>query len=166
MIYERGGCRKGLISWDSRHDDGVKSPRWRSGTVLLSTSLLTIAMLIVHGNTRAQLPSIQQAPVSGKTISTPRHLEAFTGKITTVKPKHKILTLESVEGSATEIFSCRKGPAIRTAYGKRKKFQDLKPGMTLVVYYNSRKGRRTVKDVLILKEAPSKLSEESSPPKS
>ena len=166
MIYERGGGRNALMSWNSRHPDGVESPRWRSGTLLLSAFLLTIAMLILRGNIRAQLPSIQQPPVSNKTLSTPRNLEAFTGKIATVKPKDKVLTLESVEGSATEIFSCKKGPAIRTAYGKRKKFRDLKPGMTLVVYYSSRKGRRKVKDVLILKEAPSKQSEESSPPKS
>ena len=87
----------------------------------------------------AQLPFTQQSPVSNKTLSTPRNLEAFTGKIATVKPKSKLLTLESLEGRATEIFSCKKGPR----YGpltETEKFRDLKPGMTLVVYYSSRKG--------------------------
>ncbi len=165
MIHERGGCRESLISWDSRHHEGFKPPGWRAGTLWLAVLLSAFAMLVFRGHMGAQLPFTQQSPVSNKTLSTPRNLEAFTGKIATVKPKSKLLTLESLEGRATEIFSCKKGPAIRTAYGKRKKFRDLKPGMTLVVYYSSRKGRRTVKDVLILKEAPAKQGAGSSSPK-
>ncbi len=97
-----------------------------------------------------------------KTATTPRNLEAFTGKLSQVEPKRKKLTLLSVEGRFTEIFNCNNGPTIRTAHGKKRKFRDLEPGMTLVVYYSSRNGRRTVRDVLILKAAATK-KEEGSP---
>lgn len=99
---------------------------------------------------------------TNKTATTPRNLEAFTGKLSQVEPKRKKLTLLSVEGRFTEIFNCKNGPTIRTAHGKKRKFRDLEPGMTLVVYYSSRNGRRTVRDVMILKAAATK-KEEGSP---
>ena len=99
---------------------------------------------------------------TNKTATTPRNLEAFTGKLSRVEPKRKKLTLLSVEGRFTEIFNCKNGTTIRTAHGKKRKFGDLEPGMTLVVYYSSRNGRRTVRDVLILKAAATK-KEEGSP---
>ena len=73
-----------------------------------------------------------------------------------IRPKGKLITLQTDEGRATEIFSCKNGPAIRTIAGKKMKFKALEPGMMVVVYYSSRKGRRTVKDVLVLKSKPAK----------
>ena len=116
----------------------------------------------------AQTGAIGNGPpdriTTNKTATTPRNLEAFTGKLSLVEPKRKKLTLLSVEGRFTEIFSCKNGPTIRTAYGKKRKFRDLRPGMTLVVYYNSRNGRRTVRDVMILKGVSTK--KEAGSPKS
>ena len=104
--------------------------------------------------------------LSNKTVATPRSLEAFTGTLTTIKPKGKLITLETNGGEATEIFSCRNGPSIRTITGQKMKFKALKPGMMVVVYYSSRKGRRSVKDVLVLKAKPAKKKAKSASPES
>ena len=125
---------------------------------LLSTSLLLLFIFIAA----SQVPLAGQfgrndiTTLSDKTVATPRGLEAFTGTLTTIRPKGKLITLQTDEGRATEIFSCKNSPAIRTIAGKKMKFKALEPGMMVVVYYSSRKGRRTVKDVLVLKSKPAK----------
>lgn len=106
------------------------------------------------------------APLSNKTMSTPKSLEAFTGILTSVRSKGKMITLETDEGNATEIFSCKNGPGIRTAVGKKIKFKSLKPGMMVVVYYSSKRGRRSVKNVLVLKTGSAKKETVPDPPKS
>lgn len=125
---------------------------------MLSVSLLLLFIFIAA----SQVPLAGQyrhddiSTLSNKTVATPRSLEAFTGTLTMIRPKGKLITLQTDEGRATEIFSCRNRPAIRTIAGKKMKFKALEPGMMVVVYYSSRKGRRTVKDVLILKSKPAK----------
>jgi len=106
------------------------------------------------------------APLSNKTMSTPKSLEAFTGTLTSVRSKGKMITLETDEGNATEIFSCKNGPGIRTVAGKKIKFKSLKPGMMVVVYYSSKRGRRSVKDVLVLKTGSAKKETVPDSPKS
>lgn len=125
---------------------------------LLSSSLLLLFIFIFASRVplAGQYNHDDITTLSNKTVATPRGLEAFTGTLTAVRPKGKVITLETDEGRATEIFSCRNGPAIRTLAGKKMKFKALKPGMMVVVYYSSRKGRRTVKDVLVLKVKPAK----------
>ena len=140
----------------------IVTGRLWSSTLLLLFLFITASRAPLAGQFRQDdLPTL-----SNKTLATPRSLEAFTGTLTTVKPKGKLITLETNGGEATEIFSCRNGPAIRTIAGQKMKFRALKPGMMVVVYYSSKKGRRTVKDVLVLKAKPAKKEAESASPES
>ena len=135
---------------------------------LWSSSLLLLFLFIPASRAplAGQFDQNDIGTLSNKTVATPRSLEAFTGTLITIKPKGKLITLETNGGKATEIFSCRNGPAIRTVAGQKMKFKALKPGMMVVVYYSSKKGRRSVKDVLVLKAKPAKKEAESASPES
>ena len=156
-------------SWfQSGKEATVKGKRFGYGVLGLRISgfLFLVMGFVALVPLSAQYGGIDRSPPdrieTNKTATTPRNLEAFTGKLSLVELKRKKLTLLSVEGRFTEIFTCKNGPTIRTANGKKRKFRDLQPGMTLVVYYNSKKGRRTVRDVMILKGI-SMTKEEGSP---
>ena len=77
---------------------------------------------------------------------------------------HQLLNVNTVQGENTEIFPLRKGTRVATANGGRKRLSQLTPGTNVLIYYEQRGDRRTVKQIVVLGAAPAKDKKASPPP--
>lgn len=76
--------------------------------------------------------------------------QAFSGVVQSVDAKRKLLLVNAVEGAYTEFFPVKAHFLVTTAEGKKIPVQKLEPGTNIIVYYEVRKDRRAVTDILIL----------------
>jgi len=91
----------------------------------------------------AQQEEKPKIPGLDKIIAANEHL-CFTGTVKSVDEKHNVLSINSVEGSDTEIFPIKHGTHVETSDGFRKKLDILSPGTRVIVYYDQRSDHRTV----------------------
>jgi hypothetical protein len=103
---------------------------------------LLLALLALGGTAAAQQEK-PKVPGLDKIIAANEHL-CFTGTIKSVDEKRNVLTLNSVEGSDTEIFPIKHGMHVLTSDGYRKRLDVLAPGTQVIVYYDQRSDRRMV----------------------
>ena len=89
---------------------------------------------------------------------------AFSGIVQSVDLHHQLLNVNTVQGENTEIFPLRKGTRVATANGGRKRLSQLTPGTNVLIYYEQRGDRRTVKQIVVLGAAPAKDKKASPPP--
>jgi hypothetical protein len=102
---------------------------------------------------RSQDERSTRAPDVGRVGGTSRL--AFSGVVTTVDLDKKVLHVDTVEGTFTEIFPLKKGFEVSSARGGRMKVEELKPGMNVIVYYQQRRGRRNVTEIMVIGTASS-----------
>jgi len=76
--------------------------------------------------------------------------QAFDGIVQSLDMKRKILTVNTVQGGDTEIFPVKKNLTVATADGDRVELTELKPGTNVLVYYDQRGDRRTVKQIIVV----------------
>jgi hypothetical protein len=90
-----------------------------------------------------------KVPVIDKITAAAEH-QAFTGVVQTFDDKHNMLSVNSVEGGATETFTLKKGAHAYTTAGTRIHVADLAPGTHVIVYYDLRADRRNVSRIDVL----------------
>jgi hypothetical protein len=90
--------------------------------------------------------------------------QAFSGKVQSVDLERSLLNVNTVQGGVTEIFPVKKTVHVMTASGDRLRLGTLKPGTNVIVYYEQKGDRRTVKQIVVLAAAP--REEKKSPPPS
>jgi hypothetical protein len=90
--------------------------------------------------------------------------QAFSGKVQSVDLERSLLNVNTVQGGVTEIFPVKKTVHVMTANGDRLKLGGLTPGTNIIVYYEQKGDRRTVKQIVVLAAAP--REEKKSPPPS
>ena len=88
-----------------------------------------------------------KVPLIGKLGSS---RQAFSGIVQSVDTKRKLLLVNAVEGSYTEYFPVKPHFLVTTAKGTKIPVKKLEPGANVIVYYEVRKDRRAVTDILIL----------------
>ena len=135
------------------------------GTVLAAVLIATATLtgLFLPRRSRAQenepvkIPSIRKVEGGSKR-------QAFTGKLQSFDAKHQVLNVDSVEGSSTELFPVKKGVSVKSAEGEKLKLGDLNTGSTIVIYYQLKGNRRTVKEIIVLAAGAEKAKKKSPPP--
>jgi hypothetical protein len=98
-------------------------------------------------------------PVIDKITSGASH-QAFSGIVKSVDEKRQVLNVNAVEGGVTEIFPVKKNTRVIGPDGSRLKLDDLVPGTNIIVYFELRADRRSVKRIEIL----SSESKKQAPP--
>jgi hypothetical protein len=104
-----------------------------------------------------------KVPVLGKLASGVSY-QAFSGKVESLDKGRELLRVNTVQGDHTEIFQVKKDVSVYTAGGDRLKLSDLEPGSNVLIYFQLKNERRTVKEIVVLTNAPAE--EKKSPPKS
>lgn len=88
-------------------------------------------------------------PIVGK-LGSGNHQQAYSGKIKSLDMKQKILNVNSLHGQDTEIFPVKKNMHVEGLNGNRLDLSALKPGVTVLIYFNQKSGERTVKNIVVL----------------
>jgi hypothetical protein len=118
------------------------------GRSMAIVAALMMAVVLALGAAFAQEEK-PKFPGLDKIISANEHL-AFTGMVKSVDEKHNIISIDSVEGSDTEIFPIKHNTYVLGADGYRKKLAILSPGTSVIVYYDQRADRRMVTRIEML----------------
>jgi hypothetical protein len=90
-----------------------------------------------------------KVPIVGK-LGAGNHQQAYSGKVQSLDMKQKILNVNSLQGQDTEIFPFKKNVRIEGLNGKRLDLRALKPGATVLIYFDQKSGERTIKNIVIL----------------
>lgn len=119
-------------------------PFWR---IAIGTLVTCLVMLTATAARAQEEERSTKVPLIGNTGPS---RQAFSGKVQSVDAKRKLLLVNAVEGSYTEYFPVKQDFLVTTGEGKRIPVQKLEPGTNIIVYYELRKDRRAVTDILIL----------------
>lgn len=97
----------------------------------------------------SQEPHKSKLPGLDKIASGSQRL-AFSGNIQSLDAKREILHVNTVQGGTTEVFPVKKGIHVSTVDGSKLKLNALKPGTNVIVYYEQKGEKRTVKEIVVL----------------
>lgn len=103
-----------------------------------------------------------KVPIVGKLTSTNRR-QAYTGKIQSLDLKQKILNVNSLHGRESEIFPFKKNVRIESLNGDRMNLKALKPGTTVLIYFNQKSGERTIRNIVVLSSAKEQAKGKAAP---
>ena len=143
---------------DTGSPDGTGRLPWFMAAVLIVSLVLRFGASPAHAQTKRS-----KVPVVGK-LSGGGSAQAFSGKLELFDPEHDLLKVNTVQGDHTEIFQAKKGVSVYTAGGDKLKLSELMPGTNVLVYFELKDERQTVKEIVVLTNAP--VEEEKSPPPS
>ena len=100
--------------------------------------------------TKAQEQRKTKVPVLDKiTSGGPTH-QQFSGIVRSVDLANQVLNVDTVKGNATEIFPIKKNVHVATADGDKLKLARLKPGTTVLIYYEQKGDHKTVTEIVVL----------------
>lgn len=123
--------------------------------VKLWTALLLSALLVASIGLGSALGQEQKRRVPGLArITTGPSEQAFSGIVQSLDMRHKILNVNTVQGGVTEIFPIKKNVTVVMADGDKLKLTELKPGTNVLIYFEQRGDRRTVKQIVVLAAEP------------
>ena len=74
----------------------------------------------------------------------------FTGTVQSLDLKEQVLNVHATRGDDTEIFPIKKNVHVSSADGKKLKLASLAPGTTVLVNYEQKGDRRTVKQIVVI----------------
>ena len=80
--------------------------------------------------------------------------QAFSGKVQSLDLDRKILSVDTVQGGVTETFPVKKRVEVVMAGGAKHDLAALTPGTNVLIYYEQKGDRRTVKQIVILASKP------------
>jgi hypothetical protein len=99
---------------------------------------------------KAQEPHLGRVPGLDKiTSGGPTH-QKFSGIVRSVDLANQVLNVDTVKGNATEIFPIKKNVHVATADGDKLKLARLKPGTTVLIYYEQKGDHKTVTEIVVL----------------
>lgn len=103
-----------------------------------------------------------KVPILGKLTSNPDQ-QAYSGTVQSLDLKQKVLNVNSRQGRDTEIFPLKKDVHVETINGKKMQLENLTPGTSVLIYFDQKRGERTVKNIIVL-EAGKNSRETQHPP--
>jgi hypothetical protein len=90
-----------------------------------------------------------KVPIVGK-LTGGNNKQAYSGKIRSLDLKQKILNVNALHGRENEIFPFKKNVRVEGLNGKRMGLKALKPGTTVLIYFDQKSGGRTIKNIVVL----------------
>lgn len=131
---------------------------------ILMTHVPLVAILLLPGalTLQAQDDHKRKLPVLDK-ITTTNGQEAFSGSIQAVDFKGSLLQVHSTADNTDEYFPLKKTVHVANAAGERVALDNLKPGISVLVYYEQKGDHRAVKEIVVLGKAEAPKAK-SSPP--
>jgi hypothetical protein len=133
-----------------------------AGAVTVGVAVALVMMFNAIAG-RAQVDRKRKIPVVSKITSGPNR-QAFSGKVETLDLKRQVLEVNALEGKGMEIFPVKKGISVSTADGARMKLDELKPGTNVLIYYEQKGDRRTVKEIVVLAAGSDEDTKKRTPP--
>ncbi|HLY61189.1 MAG TPA: hypothetical protein VKV95_10605 [Terriglobia bacterium] len=112
---------------------------------------------------RAQDQHKRKVPIVDK-LTAGGNRQAFTGKVETLDLEHHVMELNAKESKSLEIFPVKKGISVTSADGEKMSLSQLKPGNEVIVYYEQKGDKRTVKDIVLLTAGTAEKPKGSAPP--
>jgi len=139
-----------------RHDRTLRTQHLgvlgRRAAILLHILMVVLVWGVGTGNAPGQE---QKHKVPGLSkLGSGSNQEAFNGIVQSLDLKRKILSVNTLQGQATEIFPIPKNIDLVTASGSRRELTALKPGTNVFILFEQKGDRRTVKQIVILAAAP------------
>ena len=125
---------------------------------------VALALLSGFGSGRAQEQRRRKVPVLDKVTSGASSHQAFSGNVQSLDWDHEVLNVNTVQGGNTEIFPLKRGVRVSAADGKKLKLAVLKPGTSVIVYYDQKGDHRTVREIVVLASGPAEAKKKTSPP--
>lgn len=130
---------------------------------LLGWGMLLLVIFVLGLQTApAQDQHKRKVPIVDKLSAGSR--QAFTGKLETLDLQHHVMELNATESKSLEIFPVKKGISVTSADGEKMSLSQLKPGNEVIVYYEQKGDRRTVKDIVLLTAGSTEKPKKSAPP--
>ena len=137
---------------------GARRLTWFMAVVLIVSAVLTFGACPAHAQKKRS-----KVPVIGK-LGSGGSAQAFSGKLESLDKERNLLRVNTVQGDHTEIFQVKKGVSVYTAGGDKLELSELTPGTNVLVYFELKNEHRTVKEIMVLTNAPAE--EKKSPPPS
>ncbi len=156
------GLPEGLASGLSGHDPVIRSfiSPCRSRALVI---LVALAGLTLLQPASGQEKRKHHVPGMDKISSGGAH-QMFSGKVQSLDLEHNRLTVSTVQGANVEIFPLNKGVRVISPDGERTKLETLGPGTNVLVSYEQKGDRRTVKEITVLKTETKENNKKSTPP--
>ena len=133
---------------------------WRISASVLAAGAVIVAGLFSAGSLAAQ-GHLSKVPLPSKIIPTGPTHQAFPGEVESLDSKLHILNVNAVNGGNFEIFPLKKNTKVVTADGRALTLAALAPGTGVIVYYEQKRDRRSVQNIVVL---PAKEKGRKSPP--
>ncbi|HEV2379126.1 MAG TPA: hypothetical protein VG206_04945 [Terriglobia bacterium] len=132
---------------------------------LAQVSVLAVILPLLGAATmRAQQDDHKRkVPIVDKITST-NGQEAFSGSIQSVDFKTSLLQVHSTADNTDEYFPLKKTVHVATAGGERATLDSLKPGVSVLVYYEQKGDHRAVKEIVVLGNAAEAPKAKPAPP--
>ena len=143
---------------DTDSPAGAGRLAWFMAIVLIVSGVLSFGTRPAYAQVKRS-----KVPVVGK-LSSGGSAQAFSGKLESLDKEHNLLKVNTVQGDHTEIFQVKKGVSVYTAGGDKLDLKELTPGTDVLVYFELKDERRTVKEIVVLTNAPTEGKKP--PPKS
>ncbi len=153
------------------HEEQKRCPSRREGRAASASTpggggplILTLALLMISGaaSLSAQEERKHKVPIVDK-ISSGQSRQAFSGKVQSLDLERKLLNVDTVQGGNTEIFPVTKGVRVATANGGKLKLKALAPGTNVLIYYEQKGDRRTVREIIVLAAGPAEAKKPAPP---
>ena len=96
-----------------------------------------------------------KVPGLDKVVSESSH-QMFSGKIQSVDFKRELLNVNAISGQETEFFPLKKTVHVADPNGVKLTLAALAPGADVLIHYDVRGDRRTIKDIVVLAPPPAK----------
>jgi predicted outer membrane lipoprotein len=90
-----------------------------------------------------------KVPLVGKFGSGNRQ-QAYSGRVQSLDMKQMILNVNSLHGRDSEIFPFKKNVRVESVNGKKMTLSSLRPGSTVLIYFDQKSGERTIKNIVVL----------------
>jgi len=103
-----------------------------------------------------------KVPGLDKVVSASSH-QMFSGKIQSVDFKRELLNVNAVSGAETEFFPLKKTVHVEDPNGVKLTLAALAPGADVLVHYDVKGDRRTIKDIVVLAPPPAKDDKKKAP---
>ena len=118
---------------------------------LLAGALFMAAMASLTA--RPQEEHKHKVPMIDK-ITSGTDREAFSGLVQSLDLKDSLLVIHNTRDDTDEYFPFKKTVSVATASGKYLTLDSVKPGQNVLVYYEQKNNKRTVKEIVLLENAP------------
>ena len=105
----------------------------------------------------------RKLPVLDK-ITSSNGQEAFSGSVQSLDWKTSLLLVHSTRDNTDEYFPVKKSVRVSAATGQRVTTDSLKPGTSVLVYYEQKGDRRAIKEIVVLAPPGQAPKEKSNPP--